>query len=165
MKVSIVMGSLSDLEKVKPAISLLQEFQIDTEVVCYSAHRNLQQLLTFVETCHHDDTKVIIACAGMAAALPGVIASNTLLPVIGLPLTAKVLDGVDALYSMVQMPSGVPVGTVGINNAKNAAMLAIEIVALQDEDVRKQLLDYRKNMQEKAMQANESLKEMFEDVK
>jgi 5-(carboxyamino)imidazole ribonucleotide mutase len=127
MKVALIMGSLSDLNKVEPAITLLKKFDVDVDVRCFSAHRTPRQLEEFVTTANENGTEVFIAAAGMAAALPGVVASLTVLPVIGLPISGSNLDGLDALLSMVQMPSGIPVATVAINGAKNAAYLALQI--------------------------------------
>ena len=162
MKVAIVMGSQSDLPKVEPAILILKEFGIITQVRCLSAHRAHVELASFVKECNANGTEVIIAAAGMAAALPGVVASQTLVPVIGLPLTSSVLDGMDALLSIVQMPTGIPVATVAINGAKNAAYLALQILAIKYEGVRKQLADFRKDMCEEAKKVNEEIMNKFQ---
>ena len=157
MDIVIVMGSLSDLSKVEKTIKVLDNFDVEIDVQCLSAHRNAKALDAYMERVNQSDAKVIIALAGMSAALPGVIASKTIKPVLGVPLTCNVLDGVDALYSMVQMPSGIPVGTLGIDGMKNAAYLALEIVALQKETVRKQLMEYRLDLEKSAIKANEEL--------
>ena len=165
MRVAIIMGSLSDLNKVEPAIQILKDYGIKVDVRCLSAHRAHLELAEFVEECNHNDTKVIIAAAGMAAALPGVIASMTVLPVIGVPLSGSVLDGVDALYSIVQMPSGIPVATVAINGTKNAAYLALEMIALTSEEIKTKLLAHREQMHLDAKKANEQMIEKYEGEK
>ena len=162
MKVAVIMGSSSDLTKVEPAISILKAYGVEVNVRCLSAHRAHNELASFVDECNTNGTEAIIAAAGMAAALPGVVASQTLLPVIGLPLTSSVLDGMDALLSIVQMPTGIPVATVAINGAKNAAYLALQILAIKYEVVRKQLADFRKDMCEEAKKVNEEIMNKFQ---
>ncbi len=157
MKVALVMGSLSDLPKVESIIDILKDFGVETAVRCLSAHRAHNKLIEFIEEVNNDGTEVIIAAAGMAAALPGVIASQTVLPVIGVPISGKNLDGMDALLSIVQMPPGIPVATVAIDGAKNAAYLALQILGVKYEEVRCKLLNDRKNMEEKALKANEEI--------
>ena len=142
-RVGLVMGSESDREVMEKAQAVLDEFGIGYEVVVTSAHRNPEKTATYAREAAGRGVKVIIAGAGLAAALPGVLAAHTMLPVIGVPIASGPLHGVDALVSMVQMPSGVPVGTVGINNAKNAAFLAAEILSLGDEAVRRRLAAFR----------------------
>ena len=129
MKVAIIMGSTSDLPKVEPAISILKNYGVEVNVRCLSAHRAHLGLSSFIKETETDGTEVIITAAGMAAALPGVVASQTVLPVIGVPIAGSNLDGMDALLSIVQMPSGIPVATVAINGSKNAAYLALQIMA------------------------------------
>ena len=141
--VGLVMGSESDREVMEKAQAVLDEFEIGYEVVVTSAHRNPEKTARYAQEASGRGVKVIIAGAGLAAALPGVLAAHTMLPVIGVPIASGPLHGVDALVSMVQMPSGVPVGTVGINNAKNAAFLAAEILSLGDEAVRRRLAAFR----------------------
>ena len=143
MKVAIVMGSKSDYSKVEPAINLLKSFNVQVEVRCFSAHRTPIELSEFINECNNNGTEVIIGAAGMAAALPGVIASLTTLPVIGLPISGSVLDGMDAFLSIAQMPPGIPVATVAINGSKNAAYLALEILAIKYDELRQQLLNER----------------------
>ena len=121
MRVAIIMGSTSDLPKVEPAIGILKEYGVTVDVRCLSAHRAHAGLSEFIEEANNNGTQVIITAAGMAAALPGVVASQTVIPVIGVPISGSVLDGMDALLSIVQMPSGIPVATVAINGSKNAA--------------------------------------------
>ena len=134
MKVAIIMGSTSDLPKVEPAISILKNYGVEVNVRCLSAHRAHLGLSSFIKETETDGTEVIITAAGMAAALPGVIAANTTLPVIGVPIKGM-LDGLDAMLSIIQMPPGIPVATVGVNGAMNAAILAVEMLALSDEAI------------------------------
>ena len=157
MRVAIVMGSTSDLPKIEPAITILKEYNVEVDVRCLSAHRAHNGLSAFIEETNHNGTEVIIAAAGMAAALPGVIAAMTPLPVIGLPINST-LDGVDALLSIVQMPPGISVATVGINNGMNAAVMAVQILALGDEALAKRFADYRATLSEKIVKANDDLK-------
>lgn len=157
MRVAIVMGSTSDLPKLEPAIDVLKDYGVAVDVRCLSAHRAHAGLSAFIEEANNNGTEVIIAGAGMAAALPGVVASQTVLPVIGVPISGSVLDGVDALYSIVQMPPGIPVATVAINGGKNAAYLALQIMSIKHDDIKKKLLEYRKDMELQAMKANEEI--------
>ena len=161
MKVAVIMGSTSDLPKVEPAISILKDYGVEVSVRCLSAHRAHLGLSSFIKETETDGTEVIITAAGMAAALPGVVASQTVLPVIGVPISGSVLDGMDALMSIVQMPSGIPVATVAINGSKNAAYLALQIMAIKHNSIKEKLLDYRKQMEEDAMKANESVIEKY----
>lgn len=163
MKAAVIMGSTSDISKVEPAIEILKDKGIEVKVRCLSAHRASKQLSDFIEELNNDGTEVIITAAGMAAALPGVVAAQTVLPVIGVPLSGSVLDGVDALYSIVQMPPGIPVATVAINGAKNAAWLAIEIMAIKHEALRLVLLESRKSMQEVALLSNDEIIAKYEN--
>ncbi len=157
MRVAIIMGSTSDLPKLEPAITILKEYGIAVDVRCLSAHRAHAGLSTFIEEANQNGTEVIIAGAGMAAALPGVVASQTVLPVIGVPISGSVLDGVDALYSIVQMPPGIPVATVAINGGKNAAYLALQIMAVKHDELKAKLLAFREDMEVQAMKANEEV--------
>ena len=154
MKVAIIMGSTSDLSKVEPAIGILKDYGVEVNVRCLSAHLGLS---TFIKETETDGTEVIITAAGMAAALPGVVASQTVLPVIGVPISGATLDGMDALLSIVQMPSGIPVATVAINGSKNAAYLALQIMAIKHDKIKEKLLAYRKDMEKQAMSANEEV--------
>ena len=156
MRVAIIMGSTSDLPKVEPAVSILKNYGVEVDVRCLSAHRAHAGLSEFIEEANNNGTEVIIAAAGMAAALPGVVASQTVLPVIG-----ATLDGMDALLSIVQMPSGIPVATVAINGSKNAAYLALQIIGVNNEAVRLKLQDERRDMEKAAMKANEEVIEKF----
>ena len=157
MKVAIIMGSMSDLAKVEPAITILKKFDINVNVRCLSAHRSAKELEEFIEESNNNGTEVFIGAAGMAAALPGVIASMTVLPVIGLPISGSTLDGMDALLSIVQMPPGIPVATVAINGAKNAAYLALEIMAVKYPIIKEKLLQDRLDMKNAILKNNEEL--------
>ena len=158
MKVALIMGSKSDYSKVEPAINLLKNFDVEVNVRCFAAHRTPNELSEFVKECNNDGTEVIIGAAGMAAALPGVIASLTVLPVIGLPISGSVLDGMDAFLSIAQMPPGIPVATVAINGSKNAAYLALEILAIKYSDIKEKLLQEREQMRLAVLKANEEIK-------
>ena len=142
-QVGIVMGSKSDQEAMTKAQEVLDELGIGYEVVVSSAHRNPERTAIYAREAASRGLRVLIAGAGLAAALPGVLAAHTILPVIGVPLAAGALNGVDALYSIVQMPPGVPVATVGIDNTRNAAMLAAQILALTDPAVAAAVARYR----------------------
>lgn len=157
--VSIIMGSTSDLPIMGKAAQLLDDFEIPFEINALSAHRTPSQVEEFAKGASARGLKVIIAAAGMAAALPGVIAANTTLPVIGVPI-ASTLQGVDALLSIVQMPPGIPVATVGINGGLNAAMLAVEMLALSDEKVAEKLAAYKASLAGKIVKANAELAEI-----
>ena len=161
MRVAIVMGSLSDLPKVEPAIKILKDYNVEVDVRCLSAHRAHKGLSEFIEEANNNGTEVFIAAAGMAAALPGVVASQTVLPVIGVPISGSTLDGMDALMSIVQMPPGIPVATVAINGSKNAAYLALQIMAVKHEEIKVRLLADRVQMEEAAMKANEEVKAKY----
>ena len=157
MKVAVIMGSTSDLPKVEPAVKILKDYGVEVNVRCLSAHRAHAGLSEFIEETNNNGTEVIITAAGMAAALPGVVASQTVLPVIGVPLSGSVLDGMDALMSIVQMPSGKPVATVAINGSKNAAYLALQIIGTKHDSVKAKLLAEREEMEKSAMKANEEV--------
>ena len=146
--VSIIMGSTSDLPVLKKAADFLEKLEIPFEMYALSAHRTPKQVEEFATTAQGKGLKVIIAAAGMAAALPGVIAAMTPLPVIGVPIDST-LEGKDALLSIVQMPPGIPVATVGINGALNAAILAAEMLALGDVEIAARLAEYRSTLSEK----------------
>lgn len=158
--VSIIMGSISDLPVMEKAAKLLDEMQVPFEMNALSAHRTPAEVEKFSQEAAGRGLKVIIAAAGMAAALPGVIAANTTLPVIGVPIKGSVLDGMDALYSIIQMPPGIPVATVAINGAMNAAILAVEILALSDENLAAKAVAYKESLKNKIVKANEELKEV-----
>jgi 5-(carboxyamino)imidazole ribonucleotide mutase len=143
VKVAVLMGSANDAEKLAPAGETLAKFGVEHEVWAMSAHRNAEAVREFVGSARDNGFGVIIAAAGMAAHLAGACAANTTLPVIGVPVSGGALDGVDALYSTVQMPPGMPVATVAINGAQNAALLAIQILAVTDEDLAEKLAEAR----------------------
>ncbi|WP_094603206.1 N5-carboxyaminoimidazole ribonucleotide mutase [Sporomusa silvacetica DSM 10669] len=148
MKVAIIMGSDSDWPVLEPAASQLAEFGIETEVLVASAHRTPDKVHRFVAGASERGVQVIIAAAGAAAHLPGVIASFTTLPVIGIPVNATPLAGMDALLSIVQMPAGIPVATMAINGAKNAALFAAQILAVHNTDLAAKLIAHRQTMAE-----------------
>ncbi|MBR5550670.1 MAG: 5-(carboxyamino)imidazole ribonucleotide mutase [Muribaculaceae bacterium] len=155
--VSIIMGSTSDLPILEKAAKFLDQMEVPFEMNALSAHRTPGEVEEFARNAEGRGIKVIIAAAGMAAALPGVIAAMTPLPVIGLPINST-LDGVDALLSIVQMPPGISVATVGINNGMNAAVMAVQILALGDEALAKRFAEYRATLSEKIVKANDELK-------
>ena len=155
-KVSIIMGSTSDLPVMEKAAKILDEFKIPFEINALSAHRTPEEVEKFAKSAKDRGIEVIIAGAGMAAHLPGVIASMTSVPVIGVPINAT-LDGMDALLAIVQMPPGIPVATVGINGAQNAGILAAQIMATGDENLKQVLIDYKENLKSKIVKANEEL--------
>ena len=148
-KVAIIMGSLSDKEIMEKAVEILKEMNISYEMKVLSAHRTPELLRDYISYMEKNDFKVVIAGAGGAAHLAGVIASGTLLPVIGVPIETKALGGLDSLLSTVQMPGGIPVATVGIGNAKNAGLLAAHILAIENSKIRERLKEYRKAMAQK----------------
>jgi len=158
--ISIIMGSTSDLPVMEKAMKLLDEMEVPFEVNALSAHRTPEQVSDFAKNAKARGVKVIIAGAGMAAALPGVIAAETTLPVIGVPIKGSVLDGQDALYSILQMPPGIPVATVAINGAMNAAILAVQMLSLSDEALAEKFAVYKKNLAQKIAKANEDLKQL-----
>ena len=151
MKVGVIMGSTSDLEVMTPAIETLLQFGIEVEKRVISAHRAPHELMKWTESARERGLSIIIAGAGGAAHLAGVIAGLTSLPVIGVPVRSKTLDGLDSLLSIVQMPAGIPVATVAINGSKNAALLAIAILALQDSELLAKLEAFRKEQTEKVV--------------
>ena len=162
--VSIIMGSTSDLPVMEKACQLLNELQVPFEVNALSAHRTPEAIETFASGAKERGLKVIIAAAGMAAALPGVIAASTTLPVIGVPIKG-LLDGLDAMLSIIQMPPGIPVATVGVNAAQNAAILAVEMLALSDDAIAQRLAVYKGNLKAKIEKANKDLSEVKYEYK
>lgn len=162
-KVAVIMGSDSDLPVVEKAITTLKELKIPTEVHVFSAHRTPEEAKTFTENAAENGFGVIIAAAGKAAHLAGAIAANTVLPVIGIPVKSSTLDGLDALLSTVQMPSGIPVATVAIDGSANAALLAAEILAVSDEDLRDRLRKKRIKGKESVLQRNKAIEEKYND--
>lgn len=163
-KVSIIMGSTSDLPVMEKAAALLNEFQIPFEINALSAHRTPKEVEAFATKARENGIQVIIAAAGMAAHLPGVIASMTTIPVIGVPINAS-LDGMDALLAIVQMPPGIPVATVGINGAQNAAILAVQMMATGDVVLQEKLIAYKENLKKKIVEANQELKKVKYEFK
>ena len=159
VQVRIIMGSDSDFPLMKKAVDVLEEFGVGYEVKVSSAHRTPEDTLTYAETAVERGLKVIIAGAGAAAHLPGVIAAKTTLPVIGVPINATALNGLDALYAIVQMPSGVPVASVGIDGAKNAGLLAVQILATADDSLRDKLARYKEDMKESVQKKNAKIQE------
>lgn len=157
--VSIIMGSTSDLPIMEKAARFLDEMQIPFEMNAFSAHRTPAEVEEFSRTAEERGLKVIIAGAGMAAALPGVVAASTTIPVIGVPIKGM-LDGLDAMLSIIQMPPGIPVATVGVNGAQNAAILAVSMLALSDPKLSERLTLYKKGLKEKIVKANAELKEV-----
>ncbi len=157
MKIAIIMGSDSDFPVVEKGYNILKDFGVETEVRVISAHRTPFQAMEFARDAYKDGYELIIAAAGKAAHLPGVLAGCTVLPVIGLPIKSTDLEGMDSLLSIVQMPPGVPVATVGINGAENAALLAIQILSVKYEDLRNKFADYKKQMAEKVAEKDRNL--------
>lgn len=158
-KVSIIMGSTSDMAVMETAARLLDEFGIPFEMNALSAHRTLAEVDSFARSAKERGILVIIAAAGMAAHLPGVVASLTPLPVIGVPIKAS-LEGIDALFSIVQMPPGVPVATVAVNGALNSALLAIRILAVSDNELMQKLIDYIEGLKDKIVKANKEISQV-----
>lgn len=151
------MGSTSDLPVMEKAFQFFDQMEIPFEVNALSAHRTPQEVSDFARNAQHRGVKVIIAGAGMAAALPGVIAAETPLPVIGVPIKGSVLEGLDATFAIMQMPGGIPVATVAINGALNAAILAMQMMALGDEALMVKLVEYKSSLKQKIVKANEDL--------
>lgn len=158
--VGILMGSDSDLEIMKESFEILKQFEIECEIKILSAHRTPKLASEYAENAHKRGIKVIIAGAGGAAHLAGVIAAFSPLPVIGVPIKSKSLEGLDSLLSMVQMPAGVPVATVGINQAKNAGILAAQIIGVDNAAVQQKILDYKTRLEKDVLAKNEKLKNM-----
>lgn len=154
--VSIIMGSISDMPVLEKAAKLLDEFEIPFEINALSAHRTPQEVTDFANNASKRGLKVIIAAAGMAAHLPGVIAAQTTVPVIGVPIKST-LEGMDALLAIVQMPPGIPVATVGINAGLNAAILAVQMLSLTDERIAARFAEYKQGLAKKIVKANEDL--------
>ena len=160
-KVGIIMGSDSDLPVLEKAIETLKEFSVPFEVHVYSAHRTPEKAVEFSKNAEDKNFGVIIAAAGMAAHLAGIIAANTTIPVIGIPCKSQNLEGLDALLSTVQMPSGIPVATVAINGGVNAALLSIEILAINDKELSKKLKEKRNSDKETVLKKDALIYEKF----
>jgi 5-(carboxyamino)imidazole ribonucleotide mutase len=158
--ISIIMGSDSDLPIMEGAIAICEEFGIQTEVAIVSAHRTPERMVEYAQFAHQRGIKVIIAGAGGAAHLPGMVASLTPLPVIGVPVPSRYLQGLDSLYSIVQMPAGIPVATVAIGNATNAGLLAVQILATQQPELLEKVQKYRQNLCESVMAKQAKLEQI-----
>ena len=157
-KVGIIMGSKSDMPIMQDAIDILEEFNIECEVNIVSAHRTPNKMFTYARKAKDNGINVIIAGAGGAAHLPGMVASITTLPVIGVPVKSRnSIDGWDSVLSILQMPNGVPVATVALNGAKNAGILAAQIIALNDNNVANKLIDYKSKLQQKVFDSEKDL--------
>lgn len=163
--VSIIMGSTSDLPVMEKAAQFFNDMKIPFEINALSAHRTPQEVEEFARGAKERGIKVIIAAAGMAAALPGVIAAGTTLPVIGVPIKGSVLDGIDAMLSIIQMPPGIPVATVGVNAAQNAAILAAQILSIADADLAERMAAYKDSLKQKIVKANAELAEIKYEYK
>ncbi len=155
--IAIVMGSDSDLPSLQPAIQILEEFEIKNEVRILSAHRTPLEMVEFAKSAQEKGFKVIIAGAGGAAHLPGMVAALTDLPVIGVPIQSKTMSGIDSLYSIVQMPSGIPVATVAIGAGINAGLLAAKILGIHDENIMQRLTKYRKDLHSQVINKDKKL--------
>ncbi|MBE7043353.1 MAG: 5-(carboxyamino)imidazole ribonucleotide mutase [Ruminococcaceae bacterium] len=162
-KVGIVMGSDSDLPVVEKAIDVLRQYEVPFEVHVYSAHRTPEQAKEFSSTAREKGFGVLIAAAGKAAHLAGAVAANTTLPVIGIPIKSSTLDGLDALLSTVQMPSGIPVATVAIDGAANAALLALQILSVSDESLAKKLNSARTEAAQKVLEKNAAIEQQYQN--
>ncbi len=158
--VSIIMGSDSDLPIIKDAAKILEEFGISYEIQIISAHRNPEGLNQYIKSSQVKGVKIFIGAAGGAAHLPGVIAAQTILPVIGVPIKAKSMDGLDSLLSIAQMPAGVPVAAVAINGARNAGLLAVQILALSDKNLSEKLAAFKQGMRKSVEQKSEELQRL-----
>lgn len=159
MKVAIIMGSDSDFEIMKKCMDTLSKFEVDFEVSVISAHRTPEKLTEYIKAVDEKGIELIIAAAGKAAHLPGVIAAMTTLPVVGVPIKSSALDGMDALLSIVQMPPGIPVATVGIDASENAALIAIEILAIKYNILKEKLYKHRQDMKIKLEEKDNKIKE------
>ena len=160
-KVGILMGSKSDFEVVKPAVNTLKKFGVETEVRVISAHRTPDEAHEFAANAKENGIEVIICAAGKAAHLGGVIAAFTTLPVIGLPVKTDMMGGLDSLLSIVQMPAGIPVATVGVNGGENAGLLAVQMLSIKYEELAEKLVAYKKGMREKINADDEALQTML----
>ncbi|MBE6818547.1 MAG: 5-(carboxyamino)imidazole ribonucleotide mutase [Ruminococcaceae bacterium] len=160
-KTAIIMGSDSDLKVVEKAIEVFESFEAPFEVHIFSAHRTPEQLQAFVKSAEENDFGVMIAAAGMAAHLAGAVAAATTLPVIGIPIQSACFDGMDALLSTAMMPPGIPVATVGVNGAKNAALLALEMLALGDKDLAQKLKQNRQTAANTVLEKNKTIEEKY----
>ena len=160
-KVGILMGSKSDFDVVKPAVNVLKKFGVEVEVRVISAHRTPEEAHEYAASAKSRGIEALICAAGKAAHLGGVIAAFTTLPVIGLPVKTDMMGGLDSLLSIVQMPAGIPVATVGVNGGENAGLLALQMLAIKYPEIEKQLVDYKANMREKINRDDEALQELL----
>lgn len=157
MKAAIIMGSISDREIAEKAKKIFDKFNVETHMEVISAHRTPKRAFEFAESAEKDGIEVIIAIAGKAAHLGGVIAANTIVPVIGIPAKTSVMGGMDSLLSVVQMPKGIPVATVAIDGGENAALLAVSMLSLKYDELKSKLVDYRKELQDQVVEMNKEL--------
>lgn len=162
MKVAVIMGSISDLPVLEKTIKILKSFGVDAQARVLSAHRTPDDAHAFAAGAQSEGIEVIIAAAGKAAHLAGVLAAYTTMPVIGLPVKSSTMDGLDSLLSTVQMPPGIPVATVAINGAENAALLAVQILSLKYTELKQKLAEHKKDMAEKVMESNKNLQKEIE---
>ena len=160
-KVGILMGSKSDFDVVKPAVTVLKKFGVETEVRVISAHRTPDEAHDYASNAKANGVEVLICAAGKAAHLGGVIAAMTTLPVIGLPVKTDMMGGLDSLLSIVQMPSGIPVATVGVNGGENAGLLALQILGVKYPEIEKQLVEYKQAMRDKINADDKALQELL----
>ena len=158
--VGIIMGSDSDLPTMQGAIAICEQFAVECEVAIVSAHRTPERMVEYAKTAHDRGIKVIIAGAGGAAHLPGMVASLTPLPVVGVPVPSRHLQGLDSLYSIVQMPAGIPVATVAIGNATNAGLLAVQIIASHQPELLEKVQQYRQNLTQSVLDKQNKLEEL-----
>lgn len=163
-KVVVIMGSDSDLSVMSKCIKILKDFEVDCEVMVCSAHRTPDKASEFAKNAEANGVDVIIAAAGKAAHLPGVLAAYTPVPVIGVPIKSSTMDGLDSLLSIVQMPSGIPVATVAIDGAENAALLAVQILSVAYHELRHKMIDYKKSLAEKVEQKNIELQKKLKEI-
>ncbi len=163
-KIAVIMGSKSDFSVVKPAVSIIKSFGVEVEVRVISAHRTPEEAHEFSKSAKKNGVEVIICAAGKAAHLGGVIAANTTLPVIGLPVKTDMMGGLDSLLSIVQMPSGIPVATVGVNGGENAGLLALQILGIKYPDVAEKLSEYKSKMRDKINADDSALQQELEQL-
>jgi len=163
-KVAVIMGSDSDFPTLKGSIKLLKEFGVEVEVMVCSAHRTPDKAAEFAKNAEKNGFEVIIAAAGKAAHLPGVLAAYTPLPVIGIPIKSSTMDGLDSLLSIVQMPNGIPVATVAIDGADNAALLAVQILSIGYKELRVKMKEYKKKLERKVEEKNNDLQEKLKEI-
>ena len=163
-QIGVIMGSDSDYQVMEEALEVLRQFEVSFDVIISSAQRTLERTINWVKGFEIQGGKLIIAAAGLAAHLPGVVAGATILPVIGVPMSSGALEGIDALYSIVQMPIGIPVATVGIGAARNAALLAVQILTIQDGALRIKVKDYRTQMLKDIEAKDEALQKQLSEA-